>query len=566
MAICSKVIADNGIPSLFVNGEKQTGMAYVTYIRENACYEDFARAGYRLYSTCVYFGSNYLQEVSKLPVFSKGIFDDEDNPDFSGFDADMERLLAACPDAMVLPRVNVNASHGWEKAHPDELCDENPPPRDPDHRRFCIASDVWAETVKRQLEAFVRHVESMPYADHVIGYQLAGGATDEWFSLDGQGSRGLRSRERFLAYCKETGRENSEVEFYRFMSRLTAERIVEFSRHVKRLTDNRLVVGAFYGYSIATPHRNSLHHSFRTVLESPYVDFICSPISYATGRRVGVDHSYQLALHSVQLHGKLLFSETDIRSHLTRPVNDSAYYSKPIWFGPPFEETIELLKMHFAKPLINRHALWWFDMWGGWYRDSRYMSFMKKAKELREKLDEVVSHDVCEVAVFWDEDAPPHVADVADIRPVSTMICKALGYVGAPYALYLASDFEKVRDKYRAYIGITPYETDTLRDMRKYAADTGREYLAITKENAEITPEELRAFFRRAGAFLYAEQDCVVYASREFLCLHTATDGEQSIHLPEGESLEDLLEGGAFDTHFVSERGKTYFLRRRRPE
>ena len=566
MAVRSSVITENGIPTLVVNGEKQTGMAYVTYIREKACYKDFAAAGYRLYSTCVFFGSNYLQEVSKLPVFSKGIFDDEENPDFSGFDEDVERLLAACPDAMLLPRVNVNASHGWERAHPDELCDENPPPRDPDHRRVCIASDVWAETVKRQLETFVQHVNSMPYADHVIGYQLAGGATDEWFSLDGQGSRGLRSREKFLAYCKETGCENSEAAFYRFMSRITAERIVEFSQHVKHLTDNRLVVGAFYGYSIATPHRSSLHHSFRTVLESPYVDFICSPISYATGRRVGVDHSYQLALHSVQLHGKLLFSETDIRSHLTCPVNDSAYYSKPIWFGPPFEETIELLKMHFAKPLINRHALWWFDMWGGWYHDERYMSFMEKAKALRQRLESVVSEDVCEIAVFWDEEASPCVANVEDIRPVSTMICEALGYVGAPYALYLASDFDKVKDKYRAYIGITPYETDGLRAIRAYAAKTGRKYLAITKENASITPDELRAFFCKAGAFLYTEQNCVVYASSAFLCLHTATDGEHEIHLPEGETLEDLFEGGAFSPRFASEKGRTYFLRRRRNE
>lgn len=566
MSVCSKVVMDNGVPALFVNGEKQTGMAYVTYERTKACYEDFAKAGYQLYSTCVFFGTNYMNQAARSPVFSKGIFDDEENPDFSGFDADIENLLSVCPNAMVFPRVNVNPSWEWEKNHPDEVCDKSLPPRDPNRLRICIASDVWAETVKSQLEQFIRHIESMPYADHIIGYQLAGGGTDEWFPLDGRGSRGRRSLEKFEAHRRETGCPDNAEEYFRFMARVNAERILEFAKHVKHVTEGRLVVGAFYGYTIATPHRDSLHHCFQPVLESPYVDFICSPISYATGRKVGVDHSYQLAFHSVRLHGKLFFSETDIRSHLTRPLNDSEYYNKPIWYGPPYEETIELLKMHFARPFINRHFLWWFDMWAGWYHDDRYMSFMKKALQLRKELENIPVEDIADVAVFWDENAAPCVADSIIMRDVCIMICKALGYVGAPYDLYLASDFEKVRDKYRAYIGITPCETDGLRAIEAYAKETGREHLAITSENASITPEELRDFYRKAGAFLYTERDCVVYANSEFLLVHTAQDGEYEINLPQGESLEDLFEGTAFPTRFTSAMGKSYFLRRRRGE
>ena len=78
----SEIINENGYPQLCINGEIQDGLAYITYLTDNNHYIDFAKAGYRLFSVPVFFGSNHLNEHSGLNVFKKGIFDKdvEDDP------------------------------------------------------------------------------------------------------------------------------------------------------------------------------------------------------------------------------------------------------------------------------------------------------------------------------------------------------------------------------------------------------------------------------------------------------------------------------------------------------
>ena len=174
--ITSSVITREGKQILTVNGREIDSVAYITYLPENNRYEDFARAGYSLFSTCVFFGSNHLNSTSGLEVFSKGIFDRE-TPDFSSFDRDVRNILAVCPHAMIFPRVNVGLSRAWEAAHPDELNDEGAATL-PHVRRVCFSSDLWAAEVERLLGLFIAHIEEADYCNHIIGYQIAGGNTE----------------------------------------------------------------------------------------------------------------------------------------------------------------------------------------------------------------------------------------------------------------------------------------------------------------------------------------------------------------------------------------------------
>lgn len=166
--VTSCVKSKNGVEYLCVNGKRIDSVAYITYLSENGRYEDFASAGYTLFSLSLFFGTNNLNEMSGSRSFSKGIFD-KDKPDFSELDANIARILAACPGAMILPRINVNPCEKWESEHPEELCDATLNP-DPAHRRPCLASDLWLTEIKRMLSEFVAHIEASPYADHIIGY------------------------------------------------------------------------------------------------------------------------------------------------------------------------------------------------------------------------------------------------------------------------------------------------------------------------------------------------------------------------------------------------------------
>ena len=169
----------NGLPTIVVNEMPIPEMAYITYRTDRNCYADFAEIGVKIYSVNLNFSEMPINERAPVLVFQKGIFEHE-TPDFSVVDHNFGQILAACPDAYIFPRVNVNLSEAWEKAHPEELCEAGFGNR----RRVSYASDLWAEEVKRGLSALIEYVEGSPYADHVIGYQIAGGNTEEWLPLD----------------------------------------------------------------------------------------------------------------------------------------------------------------------------------------------------------------------------------------------------------------------------------------------------------------------------------------------------------------------------------------------
>lgn len=555
--ITSAVITKNGKQRLVVNGKEIDSVAYITYLPQNNRYRDFANAGYSLFSTCVFFGSNSLNSTSGLEVFSKGIFDG-DLPDFSHFDRDVQNILKACPNAMIFPRVNVGLSREWEAAHPDELNDTGADTL-PNVRRACFSSDAWANEVVRLLRLFVEHIEGSDYCNHVIGYQVAGGNTEEWFSYDQHGSLGKRSREKFAEQVKN-GREDCEYEYFRYLSEITAARICQFAARIKELTERRLVVGTFYGYTLEKCYRYFCHNDLLRVLECPDVDFICSPVSYAQTRHAGRNHSYMLALHSLKLHNKLYFSENDTRTHLSKAYSDLPRYQAPIWFGPDRDTTLEILKMHFARALVNGHASWWFDMWGGWFEDPVYMDFMRRAREIDLAARELPAQSRAEVALLFDERAVAHFCD-EDKTPQSVLydVREALGVTGVPYDLYLTSDYDAVKDRYKAFILLEPCETE---DSARIKQSLHAPLFTVTAENADVTPEELRAFYRSAGVWLYSDTDAVIYASESHLFLHTVHNGKQKIHLPEGTEWIDLFSGRRFEPKFSSPAQKSYLLER----
>lgn len=521
---------------LYVNGKAVNRLSYMVYYTEKACFEDFAKAGYKLFSLPVFFGTNTISESTHIPPFSKGIFD-TDTPDYSEFDSNIKRITDACPDAYILPRVNVSPSKCWELSHPDELNDRGHD-NFPDCKRFCFASDVWANEVKRTLKLFIEHIESMPFAKNIIGYHLATGQSEEWMAFDRKGSRGLRSRQKF----EKTGIPKTEASYSEFLSDIIADRICEFSQYIKELTDGRMLAGAFYGYTFDLLQRGKGHFSLDRVLSCPYVDFLCSPLSYSQLRKEGRDHPYQLALSSVQNAGKLYFAENDTRTHLSRPPNDMPQYNSPVWYGPDFDTTANIIKMHFAKAITHGHYAWWFDMWGGWYKDERYMSLLTRMQKLAEDSLEKNMKSTAEVALFIDEKSIFNLEDSdSTYKDVVYETREVLGKAGVPYDIYLASDFSKVQSSYKAIILLVPYPTVLSDTIEKFCRQNGKAILKITIENCGIGDKELRQFYKNAGVHIYCDKQAVIYANESYLFFHSAEDGKFSIELPKNKELYEIF-------------------------
>jgi len=356
--ITSAIKPLGGVPALFVNGTAQPGLAYITYLPERNCYADFAAAGYRLFSFTTYFGGQGINAVSGIHSFSPGIFDREGVPDYSLFDAAVDRILASCPGALILPRVNMALPRWWELAHPEECNDEG---LRGDHPRSCFSSVTWRRDTETFLRALIAHVENSPFRDHIIGYQIAGGNTEEWFSFDQKGSQGRASRERFAQAFPEG---TSGATYRQFLSDVVADAIAHFAAVVKECTDRRLIVGSFYGYTLEVPFWESGHHALRRILNCPDIDFLCSPASYMNQRQPGYDWANMTALDSLHLHGKMYFAEYDTRTHLTRPLAECRTdacepdtYNNGVWLGPGSPDISRgVVRANFSRQLSHDDA------------------------------------------------------------------------------------------------------------------------------------------------------------------------------------------------------------------
>ncbi len=534
--VTSKVEIINEVPTLKINDEVIASNAYITYFIENARYDDFTKAGYRLFSVPIYFATRGIQEMNEIPPFAPGIFENEE-PDYSIIDKTFGQILKECPDAYIFPRVNMSLPLRWEIENPDELCDYGN--ANPDIKRPCYASDKWAEDTKKYLGMFIDHIENSPYRDSVVGYQLAAGNAEEWFPYDFNGSKGKRSREKFNEYIKENNLEGTDDEYNAFISGVTADRICEFAEFAKQKTNNRLVIGSFYGYTFEVcSSYGYAHFALNSVLNNKNVDFLCSPVSYMRNRELGIDHPCMLPVDSLKKHGKLYFVENDTRTHLTKPLFDIPHFHNPNYQPRERWVAIENIKQHYARALTHSHALWWFDMGGGWYHYWPYMQlfedFIKITKESLTK----DMRSVSEVAVIVDEKACTVMRNSKRGLSSETLYFGRvnLGLMGTPYDAYLAEDYEDIKDKYKAFIILTPQITTALDKIIK----DNKDCLVITHENHDITTDELRDFCKSKGVHIYSDKDAVIYANKSYFFLHTAEHGKAQISMPKGKKLKQI--------------------------
>jgi beta-galactosidase len=527
----SQVKKVNGLPTLFVNGEAVPEMAYITYNTKNNRYADFSSAGVKLYSVNLNFYEMPINEYAPVLIFQKGIFEKGELV-FSVVEENFDEILSVCPDALIFPRVNVNLSYKWEKEHPDELCSEGMHGRS----RVSFASDLWAQEVKTKLAELINRIENSRFSDNVIGYQIAGGNTEEWLPFENYGFYGKRAKEKFLKLCEKNNLKKNEENYFRFASELTAQRIIEFATVAKEAVNDRKIIGAFYGYTIGCPHRVNLHLALNKILESDRIDFLCSPLIYVYGRAAGLDPYPMIPIDSLRLHGKLYFSENDIRTHLSRPPSPHPNYSTKIWFGPQRQTSLEQIKLNFCRAFTHGHGMWWFDMWGGWYSDKEFMQTFSKLYEI---CADGMETKHSQVAVFTDENCyfglKGHGNKIWDV-------CNSIGLLGVMYDIFLASDFDKVFADYKACVFVEPIKTDLMTDCINRAEESNIAVKVITDDN-EVTPENLRGFFKSVGLNVPIDRNAVVYESENYIVFYAHEKGEYDLSLDGRKTFTDLFTG-----------------------
>ena len=559
----SQIRSHNGRPTLFVNGRQVPAMAYTTYFEERSCYADFVKAGYRIFFVNLSLTAGSMNSaVTGMTPFMVGAFEDPENPDYSEFEDAVYKILKACPDAMIFPRIYVSMPKWWCDSHPEDTVQTK------GGRREVLFSEKFREDGKKFLLEAVRHIQNADYADNVAGWQLCGGQTQEWFLNDLAGSFSPAAERAYQKWIKETYGEDGAVlpdpEDYLYKGRLrcenqnalryaefsslaVSETLEQFAHAVKVATGRTQVVGTFYGYMYEVRDPFWACHGMWRLLPTEDLDFYSSPNGYTAFRAMGIDWADMIPVDTLKRHDKLCFIECDIRTFLTKSIQESRPGIYPadiypvqkgndlsVWSGPTTPElSREALRKSFAHQLCKASGIWWFDMFGGWYAHPVLMEEMEKLNRIARMAQEEAQISLHSPVVFFGDERAH--ANICRQSPANRAVIEtrlAMGNIGTPYDCCMVEEAEWILDKYQAAVFPSPIPSKAGLRAMELCREKGIPYLAATQEHHTFTTEQIVSFLQENKVHLYCTGGDVVYAGNGFVALHAARGGEKQLDLP----------------------------------
>ncbi len=565
----SKIQFLNNSPLLNIEGELHSPLAYTTYFDECGEWADFIKSGYRMFFVNISFNDLPINNTTGFTPFRTGVFE-KDAPDYSEFEKTVHHILNECPDAFIFPRIHISMPRKWIK---NNLYETVETPKG--GNRESLFSDKFRNDGAELLKEVLSHIKNSDYSHRIAGYQLCGGTTQEWIHPDLFGSFSEMGMEKFKEWAfKKQGiadikppqkkdftsdiLTNETSLYYRFCSEAVAETIEHLARITKEFTDNKQVVGVFYGYNGFVRDPLWGLHGIGEIINSPYIDFFSSPCCYDDNRSLGLDWGDMLPVDSVKLHGKLCFIECDVRTHLTKRMQESRPNEYPenimllvneegkrtVWKGPDtLDLSISALRKAFAHQVTKASGIWWFDMWGGWYHDESIMNELQNMLKICEELKNKNTDDLpcAEAVLFIDEKAYANAPRNAPVTDAINVIRVAMGNTGIPFDTYMVEDAHKVLHKYKAAVFTTPVPSHIGIKAMELCKSSNIPCIVPTMDKYYYSTPELRDILVAMGVHCYNDKNNVIYCSNGFLGVHTATDGEIKIALPKKYKVKSLL-------------------------
>lgn len=565
----SHIEFENGKPFISVNGELHSPLAYTTYFDECGEFSDFIKAGYKIFFVNVSFTDLPISNTSGFTPFRTGVFE-KDEPDYSEFDGVVRGIVSQCPDALIFPRINISMPWKWIEENINETIATAK-----GGNRESFYSDSFLRDGAELLKVLVSHIRSADYSGRIAGFQLCGGTTQEWFHHDLFGSFSPFALEKFREWMLgkygvenaslpdkkdlESGALTEEVQKYaEFCCEAMAKTAEHFARTLKEYIKNQQIVGIFYGYNAFVSDYLWGTHGMRHIIDSPYIDFFSSPCAYDDNRNSGLDWGDMIPVDSIKNHNKLAFIECDIRTHLTKRMQDSrpgeypddilllrdSNGNKTVWSGPDtLELSLSAIRKAFAHQLTKGSGIWWFDMWGGWYHDPKIMAELEKMNQIADfsmnKKSEV--YPSAEAVLFIDERAYANIPRGNPLLAAVGTTRVAMGNTGIPFDLCMVEDAPEVIHKYRTAIFTAPIPTQCGIKAVELCEKYNISVIKASEEKPYFTTNELRELLVSSGVHCYNNKNNVVNVGGGYLGVHSVADGEINIKLPKKYKVKSLL-------------------------
>lgn len=407
-------------------------------------------------------------------------FTREDNFDFEPFDAEVDLLLKAVPDALFFPRINSNAIAWWYKKHPEAKIVL----QDGRTMEFpSVSSREFRHDAATYIAACVRHLAEK-YPNNYAGIQIGGQACNEWVLMDGfaygAGYCGA-SRKAYAAWRAAKGLPPHEpptneerraaqpggrhffdpastayvAEFNDFLRHELADCLGGLAKVAQEATNGKKMVLAFYSY--AWEHSQNYRGASITgtagleyMLEKygKYFDVMAAPITYSDRGWLGTCPVIG-TVETLKRHGILWMNEDDFRTpdatnegKFFDPAHDRGKDVDGV-FGYVWDRgrTDDMLLRSNASEAIRGLGEWWMDLGGtGWFEDPRYWQAVEKTKALDAKMLARTTPFEPEVALTIDESSLMWLASCSDSRQAAAQARKDIPRAGLPLGQYLYHD------------------------------------------------------------------------------------------------------------------------------
>lgn len=491
----TKVVRDNGILKIDINGKLYNPLSFKSFRPNEKNVSEFYDAGIRLFSVL----TSGITSALGVPYSLYGeSWVGENEYDFSKIDDQMDMFIKNAPDGFFAPMIQLDTREWYLKLHPEV-------PNSFTHLSQIAYDETWRKAAADYMKKAILHIEEK-YGDKVYGYFLLCGTTTEWFSeKDFEASHPIKEK----GFKKWTNDENAklpdlerlnlkgdvfltpdEKDVYiarKFHSETIADLILYFTGEAQSVLNHNKLLGLYYGYLFELGGERLFNNGildYEKVFLSPDIDMISSPSSYPY-RKIGDPSAFMLTKETLDAHNKLYFLEFDHITHVAPDEIKEGYdenNKNGIITKIPGSrskcktetESLNLMYRDFVLCTANQTALWWFDMFDGWFRSEGMMNAISEMIEINKTLCNIKTEQNAEVAVFAEGSSMYRVRKSSNLATVCLSdIRRTLASMGAPYNLYSICDLnlEKI-GKYKVYIFINQYD--------------------ITDENKRIIEEKLK--------------------------------------------------------------------------
>ena len=413
----SKVEMINGVPTLTIDGDPASQFWWKYGNNPTSALSTIGESDFEIYITQ---GIRTGEGES-----TGGLWNESGAFEYGTMDEAINTALAASSKANIIVQLKLYSPSWWLEENPGEATttiDANGNERE--HVSASFGSEKWKVQAGELIKDIISYMRQQKYYSRVVGIRLIAGGTDEFITFADNGELPDYS-DAAIRYFKNWAKETygtienlreawnepdlasfddieppSREEMYTdggtgvMYNPVTQQKCIDWSnllgvmttdcmdywaKIAKEASDNKLVVGAYYGYLFSGFGETTAPTTFDEVLNSPYIDFFCGPQSY-NERQLGESGTVQGVADTVRAYGKMYVNEQDNRTVLTNQFAGTVWdtprdYS--VGYTHTMEDTILQEKRDAIYNIVNGNASYCYDMQGGWLNDQQIYDLVR---------------------------------------------------------------------------------------------------------------------------------------------------------------------------------------------